>query len=399
MNAAQTVRLMEKLKAVGALGMDHPGRGLASVEAMDIVHSSKVSAEQLATLFELQPKDSGLSTAQDFGIMMLWSLSMNSDNFGATLALGHADLQREAPYFLSGPLSAISGYFCNNMAKEVCKDNPQNLPPSLIDETGKISFDEKAYMQFHAHTLRSEITEAMEDDPERFSVMVRAIKASPHGECFEETLRTISQHPSMKVLPIGSPVKRALMGEVISPEEIFGYIDHLASSITLGDIPLDQKKAILNAAHEGIHRFRALDEEAIAQYLDRKLDFSSNEDMKWELHDPHKSTAMLLKELDPTGILVARSYATYKGKEFSSIERVLESMVDEISDKLPGQYLGNRDVWLSGAIMMQPPELLMSLKLKNEGWYKLYQLTESPAFKEKVRGRHLDRVMGQDLGL
>lgn len=399
MNAAQTVRLMEKLKAVGTLDMDHPGRGVASVEAMDIVHSSKVTAEQLATLFELQPKDSGLSTAQDFGIMMLWSLSMNSENFGATLAMGHADLQRETPYFLGGPLTAISGYFCNNMAKEVCKDNPQNLPPSLIDETGKISFDEKAYMQFHAHTLRSEITQAMEDDPERFSRMVKAIKASPHAECFEETLGAIRKHPSMKVLPINSPLKRALMGDVISPEEIFGYIDHLASSIILGNTPLDQKRAILDAAHEGIDQFRRLDEEAIAQYLDRKLDFTSNEDMKWELHDPHMSTAMLLKELDPTGILVARSYATYKGQEFSSIERVLESMVDEVSDQLPGQYLGNRDVWLSGAILVHPPELLMSLKLKNEGWYKLYQLTESPMFKEKVRGRHLDRVMGQDLGL
>jgi len=399
MNAAQTVKLMEKLKAVGALDMDHPGRGMASVEVMDIVHSSRVTAEQLATLFELQPKDSGLSTAQDFGIMMLWSLSMNSANFGANLAIGHADLQRETPYFLSGPLTAISGYFCNNMAKEVCKDNPQNLPPSLIDETGKISFDEKAYMQFHAHTLRSEITQAMEDDPERFSRMVKAIKASPHAECFEETLGAIRKHPSMKVLPINSPLKRALMGDVISPEEIFGYIDHLASSIILGNTPLDQKRAILDAAHEGIDQFRRLDEEAIAQYLDRKLDFTSNEDMKWELHDPHMSTAMLLKDLDPTGILVARSYATYKGQEFSSIERVLESMVDEVSDQLPGQYLGNRDVWLSGAILVHPPELLMSLKLKNEGWYKLYQLTESPMFKEKVRGRHLDRVMGQDLGL
>ena len=399
MRAAQTVQLMEKLKAVTTLGLDHPGRGKVAVEAMDIVHGSRVSAEQLATLFELQPKEGGTTTAQDFGIMMLWAMSRNSDNFAASLTFGHEDTQRESPYFLSGPLEQITGFFCNNMANEICKDHPEFRPPSLIDEQGNFSFDPPAYMKFHGFTLQSEITLAMQEDVDRFTVMVNAIKGSPYTECFQETLRVLQAHPFMKDLAVVNPARRVLMGGEITPEEIFGYIDHLGSSITLGDIPLEKKKAFLDEAHEGVRLFRGLDEEAIAQYLDRKLDFADNEDMKWELHNPHKSAAMLLKALDPTGLLVARSYATYKNREFSSIERVLESMISEIPDKLPDHYLGNRDVWLAGAILSHPMERLTSLKLKNDGWYKLYQLTESPVFKDKVRGQHLDLVMGQDLGL
>ncbi|WP_241032678.1 hypothetical protein [Pseudomonas viridiflava] len=399
MNAAQTVKLMEKLKASSKVGLEHPDRAVLAVEAMDIVHSSKVTAEQLGILFDLEAKSSGLTSAQDFGIMMLWSMTMNSPNFGANLAFAYTDAQREDPLFLNGPIEQISTFFCHNMAKEACKNQPEMLPLSLIDGAGTLRFDAQAYMRFHGGSLSNEITEALSDDIERFAVMVKAIMGSPDAQCFEETLRKLKTHPHMKALPIDSPAKRILMGDNISPEDIFTYIDHLGSTITLGNLPLESKKAILDEAHEGVRLFRALDEEAVAQHLDRKLDLTSNEDMKWELHDPHKSTAMLLKAIDPTGVLVARSYATYKDQAFDSIERVLESMVNELSDKLPTQYLGNRDVWLSGAILSHPMECLTKLRLKDDGWYKLYQLTESPVFKEKVRGQHLDRVMGQDLGL
>lgn len=399
MNAAQTVRLMERLKAVADLGIDHPKRGEIAVEAMDIVHASKVTAEQLATVFELQPKDSGMTTAQDFGILMLWSMSRNSDNFSANLEFSHADMQRESPLFLNGPLEQLSGFFCNNMAKEICRDNPAIVPPSLIDDKGGFRFNVPAYMTFHEHSFRSEITEAMLENVDRFVVMVDAIQASPDKEHFQETLKFLKSYPTFKNSPIASPVRRALNGGQITPEEILGYIDHLCTSIALGNSPMEAKKATLDEAHEGIRLFRGLDEEAIAQHLDRKLSFDDNDDMKWELNDPHKSTALLLKALDPDGHLVARSYATYKSQAFDSIEQALESMIGEIPDKLPGLFLGNRDVWLAGAILSQPMERLKSLRLANDGWYKLYQITESPVFKEKVRGQHLDRVIGQDLGL
>lgn len=390
---------MAKVKIIGSdMGpmTERPKLGQA---VMKMARDHRMDDEQLAVLFELQPGDRRMTTAEQYGLAMLWSLTSEDDQFRENLEAAARDMFRQKPYFLSGSLKNMASYFPSKMGSQLELDAPNHKLPSLIDANGNFRFDVKAYMAFHGGTLEREMKSALLNDPARLETIVKALRAHPDNTQFSDQLERLQFSSEMKDLPIEHPGRRVFFGSEVKIKEVVDYINNLVSFTVFGSDTLEEKADLVEKAESGIQKYNALSEELRLGHIQDKVRLEDNSDLSFDLPDGCKCAALMLSKIDSDGSIMSRVYATHKAQEFEVLEDLLVSVINELPDQPARLYLGQRDVWLGGFVMNQPIERLAALNLRNDGWYKLYQLTDNPVFKGKVRGAHLDRVMSQDLGL